>query len=202
MEHTGERYTTARRMLLERTADRTRPWVSEPEVSDDAVRTATGRGWDEWCDAIDAWPDRVDGHSAIAAYVEAEFDISGWWAQTVTVGYERITGLRLPYQMSDGTFTANKSKTITVDAETIRDMLIQPSEHADLFPGHKTELRSQPGTKSIRIAIGGGTALFGVAAKDNGRCTVSIAHEKLTNVDDVEWWRFYWEEWLTALDEA
>jgi hypothetical protein len=29
---------------------------------------------------------------------------------------------------------------------------------------------------------------------------VSVAHEKLTDLDAVEEWRFYWAEWLAALD--
>ena len=74
-------------------------------MSDDAVREATGRGWDEWVALIEEWGGHGDGHGAIARWVE-EQGVDGWWAQTVTVGFERITGIRLPHQMADGTFTA------------------------------------------------------------------------------------------------
>ncbi len=45
-------------------------------------------------DALDyvnahTWPYRK-----IAEYVQKKFKVQDWWAQTVTVGYERIRGLR------------------------------------------------------------------------------------------------------------
>jgi hypothetical protein len=161
---------------------------------------STGRGWDEWCDLIEAWPGHTDGHGAIAKWIQAEHDIGGWWAQSVTVGYERIRGIRLPHQMADGTFTASKSRTISADPELIAKLLRHAEDHADLFPGHPTELRSRPEAKTVRIAIGGGLATFGVTAKDADRCTISIQHQKLETLEDVEQWKFYWQEWLDALD--
>jgi hypothetical protein len=128
--------------------------------------------------------------------------VDGWWAQAVTGGYERIVGLRLPHQMPDGTFSASKSRTIRADAALIDGMLRQPGEHADLFPGVSTQLRSRPDAKGIRIAMGNGMALFSVEAKADGRARVTIQHEKLPTLDDVERWTFYWTEWLDALDEA
>jgi hypothetical protein len=43
MEKTGERYGAARRALIERGGDGARPWVAEPEHSDETIREATGR---------------------------------------------------------------------------------------------------------------------------------------------------------------
>ena len=61
MAGTGERYTAARRVLIEQTArSGRRVWASEPEHTDEVIRAKTGRGWDDWCDLIDAWP----GHTA------------------------------------------------------------------------------------------------------------------------------------------
>ncbi|MGH3668101.1 MAG: hypothetical protein ACRDU7_07410, partial [Acidimicrobiia bacterium] len=121
MEKTGERYGAARRVLVEQSSTAGgRSWASEPEMADATLREATGRGWDEWCDIIDAWPGHSDGHTAIATFVREEHGVDGWWAQTVTVGYERITGLRLPHQQPDGTFSAGKSSTVTGNAGLIR----------------------------------------------------------------------------------
>ncbi|MDX1450643.1 MAG: hypothetical protein R3246_16465, partial [Acidimicrobiia bacterium] len=155
-----------------------------------------------WVELIEAWPGHSEGHTAIAAWLQSEHDVDGWWAQSVTVGYERIVGIRLPHQMSDGTFTANKSKTITADADVIEKMLRHPDDHADLFPGHEAELRSRPDTKVVRIGIGGGVAIFDVQSRENGRSRVVVTHEKLPSLDSVERWKFYWHEWLEALNES
>lgn len=203
MEKTGERYGAARRVLLEQAGHgRRRRWVAEPEMSDEAVREATGRGWDDWCDVIDAWPGHANGHTAVAAHVREHHGVPGWWAQTVTVGWERITGRRLPYQRPDGTFTAGKSRTVRVDAADLRAMLLDEADRADLFPGQQTALRSRATTKDVRLAIGPGTALFTVDAQANGRTKVTVSHERLPEYDDVQEWKLYWDKWLEALAEG
>lgn len=202
MEKTGERYGAARRSLIDQaSAGHRRSWVAEPELSDDAVRAATGRSWEEWCDILDAWPGHGEGHTAIAAHLQERHGIDGWWAQTVTVGYERITGLRLRYQRSDGTFSANKSRTVTVDADALRELLLDEAGRADLFPRIDTELRSRPTSKVVRLAIGPGTAQIAVEPKGNGRVRVAVAHERLPSAEEAQRWRDYWAEWLAAIDE-
>lgn len=205
MARTGERYTTARHALLAKAPSVGRPWVSEPEMGDDAVRAATGRGWNDWCDVIDGWPrdswDHSWDHAACARRLEADHGLDGWWSQSVTGGYERITGLRLPGQMPDGTFTANKSKTVRADASKLRRLLLRDEDRVDLFPGEPTELRSRPTSKVIRLGIGGGVALIDLIAKDDGRTTITVQHEKLAAARDVGRWRFWWADWLQAIDD-
>ena len=203
MERTGERYNAARRVLIEQ-AQRGGPRVraAEPELGDEAVRAATGRDWDQWCDVIDAWEGRDRGHSAIVAHLHEAHGVEGWWAQTVSVGYERITGRRMPHQRQDGTFTVNKSRTLTTDPSALRDLLLREDDRADLFPGLETELRSRPTSKNVRLRVGPGVAEFAMAPLDDGRVRITIAHERLPSADDVEEWRAYWGDWLEAVDQG
>lgn len=100
-----------------------RTWAAQPELGEKAVSEATGRHWDDWCDLLDASPVADADHPTIARYLTDEQGLDGWWAQSVTVGYERITGRRLPGQRSDGTFAAGPSATISTDADTLRARL-------------------------------------------------------------------------------
>ncbi len=214
MASTGERYTAARRVLLDQAAKEAaaraaagkRAWVSPPEMSDEAMTKATGKGHDEWADIIEAHTGGVDHHDhpTVAQYLEANFDVTGWWAQSITVNYERIVGLRLPYQRSDGLFAASKTATVDVDADVLRKMLLDDEHRADLFPNRDTALRSKATSKAIRIAIGpeGSAAVIGLTSLDGGEQTkVTVQHEKLPTCDDVEEWKFYWSEWLEALSQ-
>lgn len=208
MAKTGERYVAARRALIEKAdasdaeaAGGGRVWVSEPEQSDEVIRGATGRDWDEWCDVIDAWPGKEDGHAAIATYVNEEHGIGGWWAQTVTVGYERIVGLRLPHQRPDGTFVAGRSATIRVDAASLREALLDEDGRTTLFPEVEAELRSRPTSKNVRLRVGPGTAEIAIDERGDGRVKVTVSHEKLPEATDVDLWKSFWGDWLTALDE-
>lgn len=202
MVRTGEKYNAARRTLIEQAEDRDdRGWVSQPEHTDEVIGTNTGRGWDQWRELIDAWPGHDGGHREVAAWLQREHDVDGWWAQAVTVGWERITGRRLPAQMADGTFTASKSATIATDRDALREMLLDAAGRADLFPGLETELRSRPTSKNVRIGLEQGVAEINLAPKDDGRVTVTVAHAKLTSPRDVEQWKAFWSDWLEALDE-
>ena len=198
MEKTGEKYGAARRSLIEQSSARV--WIAQPEMSDEAVAAATGRGWDEWVGVIEAWAGHGDGHAAIARYLQDEHDVDGWWAQSLTVGYERITGLRLPHQQPDGTFTANKSKTVHVDADLLRKTLLHDEDRADLFPTISTDVRSRPDSKAIRIGMGDGVALIAIEPATDGRAKVTVQHSHLPAFDEVARWKSYWEEWLRAID--
>jgi hypothetical protein len=203
MEKAGERPGGASWVRSEQIPKpRGRAWAAEPDTTDDAVLAATGRGWDEWADVIDAWLGHGDGHGAIATYLEVDHDIDRWWAQAVTVGYERITGLRLPHQGPDGMFTVNASRTVLADGNALREMLLDAADRVDLFPRIQTELRSRPTSKNIRIAIAPGTAEFAINARADGRTTVAIHHVRLPSPEDVDHWKRYWSDWLTAIDET
>ncbi|HSJ33891.1 MAG TPA: hypothetical protein VLB85_02445 [Acidimicrobiia bacterium] len=201
MEKTGERYSAARRHLISAGEGRHREWVSAPEVADDTVREETGRTWNEWCDLLEASPVAGADHGAIASYLADEVGVDGWWAQTVTLGFERITGRRLPHQRPDGTFTLSKSKTLDLDPEELKALLLDEDAHADLFPGLDTEIRSRPRSRNPRIALGGGSALFSIDPAGEGRVRLTVSHERLADPEDVERWRYYWGEWLDALAE-
>ncbi|MDH4279341.1 MAG: hypothetical protein OEW83_14815 [Acidimicrobiia bacterium] len=220
MATTGERYTVARRALLAGASGgsaggggapgpRARQWVSQPEMSDESMEARTGRGHNEWADIIEAWADETGGdlsdHTAVAAYLLENFDeLDGWWAQAVTVGYERITGLRLPYQRADGSFSCSKSRTVAIGADALRKMLSSEEHRADLFPDQATELRSKPETKALRIAIGpeGAAAIFTIDAVADGRAKVAVQHERLPTYDSVEEWKFYWSDWFDAIADS
>jgi hypothetical protein len=203
MARTGERYSAARRTLIEKSDGKAagRTWVSQPELTDESVRAGTGRGWDEWCDVIDAWHGRGDGHTAIASWLQNEHGVDSWWSQSVTVGYERITGLRLKHQQPDGTFAAGRSRTVVVDPRALREMLLDDDGRADLFPGTPTDLRSKPGAKQLRIGIGGGVAQIAMDPQKDGRVKVTVQHEKLATPGEVEEWKQFWGAWLEALED-
>src|SRR5213594_2728845 len=122
MHKTGESYTSARAQLLEMGSSKTQRTTAPVDyaklagVSDTALKARTGCTWERWVKALDrveadTWP-----HRQIAAYVHEKYKVPGWWAQTVTVGYERIKGLRAIGQRRGGGFEATKSKTFALPA--------------------------------------------------------------------------------------
>jgi hypothetical protein len=111
MTKTGERYTAARRNVT-----KPPPRVADPGMSDASVQRGSGRTWDEWFAILDTWGASRRKHPEIARFLSERHGVPGWWAQTVTVGYERARGMRAPNERPDG-FTTSVSKTLPVPAE-------------------------------------------------------------------------------------
>ena len=63
-------------------------------ISEEAVRSKTGKGWDEWFSILDRSDVKDKGHTAIARHLRDELGVNAWWAQAVTVRYEYERGLR------------------------------------------------------------------------------------------------------------
>ncbi|GAA1986870.1 hypothetical protein GCM10009718_25400 [Isoptericola halotolerans] len=210
MVRTGERYAAARRHLLSAPATGAGGWVSEPELSDQRVREATGLGWDEWVADIDAGPGRSASHPEIVAWVTERATFSGWWVQTVVVGYERITGIRLPGQMPDGTFTISRSRLLDADRQTVRARLLDDGGPDTLVPGLTLVPRSRPGVKRPRFTltesgpdgdVDQGVLMLSTDAVGD-RCRLTATHESIPTAAEADQWKKFWAEWLTALAEA
>ena len=122
MQKTAESYTAARSQILMRNTPPAARFAELAAMSDDAVRAKTGRTWKQWVRELDSVDAIAMSHKEIAKHVYDSYDVSGWWAQTVTVGYERIRGLREIGQKCDGSF-AQVRPTYGFGLPTIQDLL-------------------------------------------------------------------------------
>jgi uncharacterized protein YndB with AHSA1/START domain len=230
MQKTGESYTAARAQLLEKrspngttaTAVRppraaTKPADAKPPaasvtakdyaklagMSDQALEAATGCNWDRWVKALDyvqaqSWP-----HRKIADYVYEKFEITGWWAQTVTVGYERIRGLREIGQRRGGSFEASKSRTFAVPVAKLYAAFATSRKLARWVPGVKLAVRKATPDKSVRISWDDGTSVeVWLTAKGAGKSAVAVTHSKLPDKAAAARMKTYWDERLDALEHV
>ncbi|WP_297082116.1 hypothetical protein [uncultured Demequina sp.] len=207
---TAESWSTARAALDAEPAPATATWAAAPEHSDEAIRKATGAGWDEWVARIDAGPGRAATHTEIAAWVNANSDIGGWWSQGVTVGYERITGMRLPGQRPDGTFTLSRTRTFAVAPDHLRALLEDEGSLTALLPAAQVTRTSKAGVKAPRYALedaadAAGTSLgtlqLGFDPAPKG-AKLTVTHEKLPSFGATEPWKDFWAAWLDAVGAA
>jgi hypothetical protein len=175
-------------------------WVAQPTVDDAKIRESTGRGWDEWAGLIDAGPGRDAGHTTIARWLVDEHGVDAWWAQGVTVGYERIRGLRLPGQMPDGTFSVSRSRTLDVPAADLRAILLDDERRSALLGGMTTVLASKPEAKSLRFHARSGEEEAGILSfapvPTGERTKLTVTHEKLASPEEAERWKSHWGTWL------
>jgi hypothetical protein len=178
------------------------PRVAEPGVSDAAVQRATGKAWDRWLAILDAWDGTAKTHTEIARYVHEAYDIDGWWAQNVTVGYERARGMRALHERPDG-FSANASKTFAVPVERLFAAIVNDEERSCWMSNVALRGRTSQPHKSARFDVLPGDLRLAAyfTGKGADKSSVQLQQERLPDAAAVDQWKTVWKEQLARLAE-
>ena len=201
MEKTGESYTAARLHLLADTLPLPADYERVAGMSDDAVTRATGKGWPEWARVLDAADASLWDHRTIAKWLHSNFDdVSHWWAQSVTVAYERFRGLREVGQRREGGFDVNRSRTLDAPIQAVYRAVFEGAERQRWLPDLALDITTATTDRSIRARLEDGTRLdVYFTAKPNDRCSVQFQHRKLPDREQADAMRAFWGDRLDAL---
>ena len=202
MSKTGESYTAARAKVIARsTTERRTGSVADVRtasastatsvdygalagIADATIKAKTGCTWDRWVFALDHYGADKMSHGEIAALVRTKYKIDGWWAQSVTVGYERIKGLRAIGQRRDGSYEANKSRTFTVPVKTLFDAWANARVRRRWLDGRIGKVRTATPTKSMRLdGEDHSIVAVGFMSKGRAKSAVAVQHTKLRDRD-------------------
>jgi hypothetical protein len=198
MEKTGESYTAARAQLLPEP-----PAVPahEPRISDEKVAEKTGRVWRDWFDLLDAWGGVDRPHPEIATWLRAEHGVPGWWAQGITVEYEKARGLRPVGGDRDGTLNVSASKTVAVPVERLYATFADLELREQWLPGAPLRERTARANRGLRYDWGDGSTrvILEFTAKADAKSTVALSHERLPDQESADSLRSYWRERLAVL---
>jgi len=174
--------------------------VAEPGVSDAAVQRATGKSWDEWFALLDASQGTTHNHTEIARHVYETYSIDGWWAQNVTVGYERARGMRTLHERPDG-FSGNASKTFPVSVERLFSAFVEPDERVRWIEGIELHNRTSQPNKSARFDVlpEDGRLAVTFVAKGSDKSAAQLQQDRLGSAEEVAHWKALWNEQLAHL---
>jgi hypothetical protein len=204
MQKTGESYTAARARLLQKRKPAPNPAKEKPAppipkadlaavagMSDAAVAQKTGRDWKEWVSVLDRAGSAAKPHREIARWL-ADEGVPSWWAQMVTVGYERIRGLRERGQRRDGRFDVSKSKVYPVPVEELWKGFMRCKEWLD---GEKLRMSTARKHKSMRMKWSDGTPVDAMFfAKGPKKSQLALQHSNLPTRAEATRLRTYWGE--------
>jgi hypothetical protein len=172
----------------------------DPGMSDEAVERATGKRWEEWFAILDSWNGTTRTHAEMARYLADEQSVSGWWAQMITVGYERARGMRARHQHLDD-YSVSVSRTFNVPVERLYGAFADASERNQwLEPGLVKE-RPATALKVWRCEVveGGSRVEVRFTVKGPDKTSIAIEHAKLSEESSVAHWRAFWKERLDQL---
>jgi len=215
MSKTGESYTAARAQLLRKPATRVSSAAISNEaaapatakvdyatlagMSDAAIEKRTGCTWEKWVWALDYKGAHEWSHRAIADYVSKSYKTGDWWAQAVTVGYERIKGLRNIGQRRGGTYEASKSKTIAAPAARVSRAFTDSRLRRKWLPDVALTIRKSTPGKSARMTWEDGTSVEVWLTPKGTKTATAVTHTKLSGNEDAEARKRYWDDKLKAL---
>ena len=226
---TGERYTTARRHVLmglePRVVPAERPRVAEKQVA--AARTPkggisdakyvekTGHGLVHWFSVLDQFGAVEKGHTAAARHLYETHGVAGWYAQGITVAYERARGVRGVNQRGDGSYEVSVSKVLAGDTMTVVELLKDARQRRQMKDvdaalmralGEAVESRSSKGFAirpdgqgSFRYKWSDTPVHFQLLPKPGGKVSLVVTNAKLASAAMVEERRALWRAMLAAL---
>lgn len=209
MLKTGESYTAARTQLLHKPQAPHPAPAAAPDfarlagMSNAIVKAKTGCNWERWVWALDrveahAWP-----HREIARFIREKYKTPDWWTQMVTVGYERIKGLRVRGQRRGGGFEANKSKVFPVPQARLYRAFRDARTRARWLPGINLTIRTANKEKSMRITWPDRTLVqLNFFGKGPAKSQVQIQHGSFPDKIAATQMKEYWAGRLGALQEV
>jgi hypothetical protein len=198
MGKTGERYSAARRHVVK---PREELRAEDLGQSDANVRQNTGKGWREWFRILDARGAKERTHTEIVRYLMEQHGVPGWWAQSVTVGYERSRGMRAKYQSVAGFFQVSVSKTFPVGVGKLFKVFAEAPQRNRWLDRGTLKVRKTLKNRSVRFDFRDGTSRVVVSFDPKGRSktTVAVQHERLPDARAVEEMRGMWKDHLERL---
>jgi hypothetical protein len=200
MTKTGERYTTARRHIVKPKEQLREGDLPQPDAT---LREKTGKGYRDWFRILDAWGATERKHGEIANHLMAEYGVPGWWAQTITVGYERSRRLRAKHQTLTGSFQVSVSKTFPIAVGKVYGAFVQARQRNRWLEPGSLRVRTTRKDRDIRFDYldGGSRVVVYFDPKEKEKTTVTVQHEKLSHAGAVEEMRGVWKANLKQLGQ-
>lgn len=194
--------------------------TDERRISDEAVRKRTGKSWSQWFGILDRWGAAKKGHRKAARYLGDRHGLEPWWAQAVTVRYERDRAGRPLHQRASGAYEITVSRVIAAPTRRVFECLVEPTDLSKWFArGSSVEARvgglyrNRDGDRGEFLAIrkpkllrftwenprhAPGTVVeIALAARGRGKVTAALTHRRLRTQRDAAKMK---EAWNWAMD--
>ena len=119
-------------------------------MSDEAVKTKTGKNWKEWFAILDKAGAKKMSHQEIVNYLKTKHGVGPWWQQMMAVTYEEARGLRERHQKPAG-FQISVSRTIKAPVSKLYNAFANDKARNAWLPEKGLAVRTATANKSMRV---------------------------------------------------
>lgn len=160
------------------------------QIADETILAKTGRTRAEWHAILDAFDCAKHGHKASAKHLMEAHGVTAWYAQSLTVDYERARGIREVGKRSDGKYGVSVTRTLPIDVAALWDAwaeVVAP----ELPEPHRTSPRER---LQYRCADHTPPSEILVEFRDKGamKATIAVSHDRLPDREACERMRDLW----------
>jgi hypothetical protein len=172
---------------------------NEERLSDQALARSTGYTWNEWFAILDAQGAADRSRAEVADFLSDGHGMSLWWANTITVGYERARAERAkPERLNGYEITATRTFPVTLDH--LFAAFVEPSGREQWLGNADLRLRSSDPNRLAHFDWQNGSSRVSAYFTDKGaKSTVKVQHGKLLSAEEAEAMKVYWRARLTEL---
>ena len=165
-----------------------------PAISDDRLKAATGRSRQRWFALLDKAGAESWDRRRIARWLGVKHEVDAWWAQSLTIDYERARGLRQG-RTRKGPLRTSAWKTIRRPAEAVWPFLDDDDLRRDWLDCEFGVRGRTPGD---------GTWAHGVhelepTSSGESRTQISVEHSGLHDAAEVAETKEFWKACLAQL---
>jgi uncharacterized protein YndB with AHSA1/START domain len=171
--------------------------------SEVGVRRATGRGYSEWFEELDAWGAAGRPYREIAGWLTGMHGISDWWAQKLIVKYEEARGLRPPGVRRDGTFEIGATKTVALPVSRLFAAFVDTDLRERWLPDATLRQGTTQPDRSVRFdwEDGPSRVVASFSAIGESKSQVAVQHERLPDAKAAAEMKEFWRERVGALKD-
>jgi uncharacterized protein YndB with AHSA1/START domain len=171
-------------------------------IGDEAVKTKTGKVWEEWFVILDQAGAARMNHRQIVAHLVFNHGLGPWWQQMVAVAYEQERGLRDKHQRPDG-YQVGGSRVIQVPVAKLFKAFSDANVRQRWLRVESIVIRKTTLNKSIRMTCSDGKTLVSANfyAKGTGKSQVALEHSKLSSSTEAARMKAHWAKALDTLKD-
>lgn len=162
-------------------------------MSDEAVKAATGKDWSKRRTFLDKTGAAENPHKQIVFDLHAK-GLPGWWAQSVTVGYERMIGRRAVGQRCDGAFWASASRMVVGDIDTALarwlSLIGDRVDYGDAVAEGPPRVSESANWRYWKLDLDDGSRVsVTICSKGADKAILAVGHEKVADAGAAARWK-------------
>ncbi|MGA9531573.1 MAG: DUF4287 domain-containing protein [Anaerolineales bacterium] len=170
-------------------------------VSDEAVKQKTGKGWGDWLNLLDEHGAFELNHTQIAKFLHDEFNVSPWWAQKITGGYEQERKGRQVHEMAQG-FEISRTRTWPFPLARVLQAWLDKSVRREWLPEKVSGVRETTSGESLWMEWADGMRVnVRFVAKGPSRTSLTVEHSRIPDAEQAARLKQLWKSRLSELRE-